>query len=104
IDGAALALAAALASHSRHPYSQALVEAGAGLTPSTVVFDSVTEQAGFGLQAQSGATVYRLGKPSWALEGAESIAEAASVVLTRNGQWVTGFNFEDTLRTDAAVA
>jgi Cu2+-exporting ATPase len=104
IDGAALGLAAALASHSRHPYSQALVEAGAGLAPSPVVFDSVTEQAGFGLQAQSGATVYRLGKPSWALEGAESIAGAASVALTRNGLLMTGFNFEDTLRTDAAVA
>jgi Cu2+-exporting ATPase len=68
------------------------------------VFDDVTEQAGFGLQAQSGATVYRLGKPSWALAVAESFAGAASVVLTRNGQWMTGFRFEDTLRTDAAVA
>ena len=67
IDGASLSLAAALASHSRHPYSRALVEAAAGLAPSPVVFDDISEQAGFGLQAQSGATVYRLGRPSWAL-------------------------------------
>jgi P-type Cu2+ transporter len=68
------------------------------------VFDDITEQAGFGLQAQSGAMVYRLGKPSWALASPESVVGAASVVLTRNGQWMTGFCFEDTLRTDAAVA
>jgi Cu2+-exporting ATPase len=103
-DGAALGLAAALALHSRHPYSQALVEAAAGLAPSTIVFDSVAEQAGFGLKAQSGTTVYRLGKPSWALEGADPMAETASVVLTRDGRWVTGFCFEDTLRTDGAAA
>src|SRR4029453_12149290 len=77
IDRASLSFAAALAAHSRHPYSQALVEAAAGLAPSPVVFDDVTEQAGFGLQAKSGATVYRLGKPSWALEGTNPIAEAA---------------------------
>ena len=104
IDSASLSLAAALALHSRHPYSQALVEAAAGLTPSPVVFDDITEQAGFGLQAQSGATVYRLGKPSWALASPESIVGAASVALTQNGQWMTGFCFEDKLRTDAAVA
>jgi Cu2+-exporting ATPase len=104
IDSVSLSLAAAVASHSRHPYSQALVEAAAGLAPSPVVFDDITEQAGFGLQAQSGATVYRLGKPSWALAGPESIVGTASVILTRNGQLLTGFRFEDTLRTDAAVA
>jgi Cu2+-exporting ATPase len=104
IDDATLGLAAALASHSRHPYSQALVEAAAGLAPSLVVLDEVTEQAGFGLQAQSGATVYRLGKPSWALAGRESVAGAASVVLTRTGQRLAGFCFEDTLRADAGIA
>lgn len=103
IDDATLGLATALASHSRHPYSLALVEAACGLAPSPVVFDEVTEKAGFGLEARSGATAYRVGKPSWALEGADS-AEDASVVLTRNGHLMTGFHFEDTLRTDAAVA
>jgi len=85
IDSASLSLAAALALHSRHPYSQALVEAAAGLTPSPVVFDDITEQAGFGLQAQSGATVYRLGTVG-ALASPESIVGAASVALTQNGQ------------------
>jgi P-type Cu2+ transporter len=104
IDDAALGLAAALALHSRHPYSQALVEAAAGLVPSPVVFDEVTERAGFGLQARSGAAIYRLGRPSWALEAADMIAGDASVVLTRNGRLIAGFCFEDTLRPDAAVA
>jgi Cu2+-exporting ATPase len=103
-DDAALGLAAALALHSRHPYSQALVEAATGLVPSPVVFDEVTEQAGFGLQARSGAAIYRLGRPSWALEAADTIAGDASVVLTRNGRLIAGFCFEDTLRPDAAVA
>ena len=103
-DGATLGLAAALAAHSRHPYSQALVEAAAGLVASPVVFDEVTEQAGFGLQARSGAAIYRLGRPSWALEAADMIAGDASVVLTRNGRLIAGFCFEDTLRPDAAVA
>ena len=103
IDRASLGLAAALASHSRHPYSRALVEAAAGLAPSPIVFDDVTEQAGFGLQAQSGAAVYRLGKPSWALASPDPIVGAASVVLAGDGRWMTGFRFEDRLRTDAAV-
>ncbi|HET9585936.1 MAG TPA: HAD-IC family P-type ATPase, partial [Bradyrhizobium sp.] len=38
------------------------------------------------------------------LASPESIVGAASVVLTRTGQWMMGFRFEDTLRTDAAVA
>lgn len=104
IDSAFLSLAAALAMHSRHPYSKALVEAAACLAPSPVVFDDVTEQAGFGLQAKAGATVYRLGKPSWALVSPESIVGAGTVILTRNGQSMTGFCFEDKLRMDAAIA
>jgi Cu2+-exporting ATPase len=104
IDGASLSLAAALALHSRHPYSLALVEAAIGLAPSAVVFEDITEQAGFGLQARSGATVYRLGKPSWAIASPELIAGTASVVLTRNGQRMSGFCFADKLRMDAAAA
>jgi len=102
IDGASLSLSAALALHSRHPHSQALVEAASGLTRSPVVFDDITEQAGFGLQARSGATIYRLGRPSWAVANPDVTVGGASVVLTVNGQWMTGFCFEDKLRTDAA--
>jgi Cu2+-exporting ATPase len=104
IDGESLSLAAALASHSRHPYSQAIVEAAAGLTPSSVLFDDINEQAGFGLQAKSGDTVYRLGRPSWALASPESLAETDSAILTRNGQRMSGFGFEDKLRADVAIS
>ena len=104
IDSASLSLAAALASHSRHPYSQAIVEAAADLAPSPAVFDDISEQPGFGLQAKSGETVYRLGRPSWALASSEEAAGAASVALTQNGLWVSGFCFEDKLRADAALS
>jgi len=104
IDSASLSLAAALASHSRHPYSRAIVEAAANLLPSPAAFDDISEQAGFGLQAKSGDTVFRLGRPSWALASPQPVAGTVSVALTRNGQWVAGFCFEDRLRADAGVA
>ncbi len=104
IDRALLGLAAALAAHSRHPYSRAIVEGAFGLPRSPVVFDDITEQAGFGLQARSGATVYRLGRPSWALANPDTAVAAATVALTENGRWMAGFCFDEGLRTDAAAA
>src|SRR6185295_9812865 len=62
-----MAIAAGLASHSRHPYSRALVEAGAGLPAPHIAFDEVSEHPGYGLEARVGAAVYRLGRPEWAL-------------------------------------
>ena len=85
LDGTSLNLAAALALHSRHPYSLALVEAATGLAPSPVVFEDITEQAGFGLQARSGATVYRLGKPSWAI--GESGIDRRSCIGRSDPEW-----------------
>ena len=65
-----LAIAAAIASHSRHPYSRALTAAfGAGASASLVP-DLVTEHPGAGLEALVGATTYRLGRAEWALAGA----------------------------------
>ena len=49
------AIAAGLASHSRHPYSRALVEAGAGLPAPHIAFDEISEHPGYGLEARSGA-------------------------------------------------
>jgi Cu2+-exporting ATPase len=103
IDSRSLSLAAALASHSRHPYSRALVEAAPDLAHSPLVFDDIAEQPGSGLEARSGATVYRLGRPLWALADPDSASGSASVVLAKDGRQLADFCFEDKLRVDAAV-
>ena len=100
-----LAIAAAIASHSRHPYSRALTAAfGAGASASLVP-DLVTEHPGAGLEALVGATTYRLGRAEWALAGAApESAAVASVVLTKDGRSIAAFDFEDRLRPDARAA
>jgi Cu2+-exporting ATPase len=103
IDSRSLSLAAALASHSRHPYSRALVEAAPDLAHSPPVFDDIAEQPGSGLEARSGATVYRLGRPLWALADPDCASGSASVVLAKDGLQLADFCFEDKLRVDAAV-
>ena len=105
-DNATVALAAALASHSRHPYSRALVEA-AGLPASSIEFDEILEHPGYGLEARAGAAVYRLGRPDWALAnvaGVERLSGDESVVFSRDGNRLADFRFEDRLRADAATA
>ena len=103
----AIGIAAALACHSRHPYSRALVEAAAGLQPSRVAFDEVSEHPGFGLEARSGVVIYRLGRPEWALAslaGAAGTSGNESVVLSKDGSRLAEFRFEDFLREDASAA
>jgi P-type Cu2+ transporter len=65
IDRKTLALAVAIAAHSRHPLSEAIAAAGgSGEAPA---FESVTETSGYGLEAKKGDAVFRLGRASWAL-------------------------------------
>jgi len=107
IDREAIGIAAALASHSRHPYSRALVEAAADMPPSRIVFDEVSEHPGFGLEACSGVITYRLGRPEWALAGpvdAGRMPGNESVVLSKGGNRLAVFRFEDFLRADASNA
>ncbi len=107
IDPDALALAAAIASHSRHPYSLALAAAGRAGAGGPIAPDRVSEYPGSGLEALIGAAVYRLGRPEWALAGGESLpsaAEMASVILAKDGQCLAVFRFEDRLRSDAREA
>jgi len=108
IDAEALALAGAIAAHSRHPYSRALAAAA---PPSAARFDAVSETPGAGLEARRGADVYRLGRAGWALNGAldnsdadAALADDAAVVLSRNGRQVAAFAFADRPRPDAAAA
>ncbi len=106
VDGAAipaetLALAAALASHSRHPYSRALASARPHGGPAAT-FDTVTEHPGLGLEAKSGSATYRLGRASWALgEGRAASDHDGGTVLSRDGVSLAHFAFEDGLRPGA---
>ena len=103
-DADAHALAAAIAAHSRHPYSQALAEISDGRRE--VAFDTVSEHPGMGLEARLGRDVYRLGRPDWAI--AEPQCSAADhetpVVLSTNGKCTAAFHLDDTLRTGAREA
>jgi Cu2+-exporting ATPase len=108
-DSEALALAAALAGHSRHPYSRALVAAAAGLGRPVggIVFSEVSELPGAGLEARAGGVLYRMGKPEWALgadDVPEGIASEARVVLSSDGHALARFSFDDRLRADARQA
>ena len=99
-----LALAAALAAHSRHPLSVALAGAWPGPTP---LVESVGEVAGGGLEAETPQGLYRLGNRAFA-GGAPAAGEAAhglsEVVLSRNGTVLETFRFEDALRAGAGEA
>ncbi|MDU0338413.1 heavy metal translocating P-type ATPase [Bosea rubneri] len=108
-EPAALSLAAALAAHSRHPYSRALVVASGGLgrPAAGIVFSEISELPGAGLEAKAGGSLYRLGRPEWAL-GSDVVPEAganeARVMLSRDGKALASFDFDDRLRPDAREA
>jgi Cu2+-exporting ATPase len=105
MDHEAIAIAAKLASHSRHPYSRALAEAAGPV--SRIEFDQISERPGYGLEACAGAIVYRLGRPDWALADIAEVARTSgeeSVVLSRDGSRLADFRFEDRLRMDTATA
>jgi Cu2+-exporting ATPase len=104
----ALALAGSLARHSRHPYSRALAvhgDPGHSINP-----DGVSEQPGAGLEARVGDAIYRLGRPAWAMDAAmdadqsRSAPAATAVVLSRDGKFLAGFDFEERPRPHAREA
>lgn len=97
IDPRNLAIAACIARNSRHPYSQALAEMGAA---GDMQFDDIAEHAGQGLEAWAGKDCWRLGRSAWALNESNS-GKAQGTVLSRNGELVEAFVFEDVLRPGA---
>ncbi|CFX44726.1 Nitrogen fixation protein FixI [Candidatus Filomicrobium marinum] len=101
INRKAFAIAAAMADHSRHPISQALREIAAKHHLSPIPLTSVEESPGCGLEAKAGDVVYRLGRANWATAG---ISSSVGTVLSRNGEEIATFKFEDVLRRDAEVA
>jgi Cu2+-exporting ATPase len=97
-----LAIAAAMAAGSRHPYSQAIATEGRARQVPTVTLADLREQAGAGLEGRLGSTLYRLGRPRWALTVAN--ADNAGVVLSADGALLCRFAFEDELRAGARDA
>jgi Cu2+-exporting ATPase len=100
----ALAIAAALAAHSRHPYAVALAAAGRARKGLPAVAFDVREHPGSGLEGRIGDRVYRLGRADWALVEQPASLERPDVVLSESGRLVGGFHFEDELRRDAREA
>ena len=99
-DRETLALAARIAAHSCHPYSLALAALDEG--KQSVALDEVTEHPGAGLQARSGGSVYRLGRPDWA--AGEQAASDHAVVLSKDGQRLAAFDLSDHPRSGARGA
>jgi len=91
-----LEIAAALASHSRHPLSQAIAERTAGI----IAFEEVREVPGHGVEGRLGSDLWRLGRASWAA-GEEG---EAGTVLARDGRIVARFAFSDGIRPGARAA
>ncbi|MGV2100419.1 cation-translocating P-type ATPase [Rhizobium sp. 21-4511-3d] len=104
-DPADIARAAALASHSRHPLSQALAHTG---TSDAAAFEQITEIPGGGLEARQAGVLYRLGSEAFSCGGAEASltneGPYSEVVFARDGQVIARFFFDDTLRPGAAEA
>ena len=101
VDAAILSQAAALAAHSRHPYSRAIVKAAQsrGLTP--VRRACVREVAGSGLSATSLSGEERLGSAAWVGVGAECGEATLWYRAAGAGAAPVPFKFEDALRSDA---
>jgi Cu2+-exporting ATPase len=100
-----LALAAALAVHSRHPHCRAL--AAAQSAPAAVPLADIHEYPGYGVEGRSGPDTFRLGAAAWALDEARAPAVSTRLprsVLSCNGALLAVFQFEDQLRPGAGAA
>ncbi|MBB6414398.1 cation-translocating P-type ATPase [Mesorhizobium sangaii] len=103
IDPAMRAIAAAMAAHSRHPFSKAI--AGFARPGGQHKFDAVAEHPGFGIEATDAGSSWRLGRRGWAgwkaRTGGEGNHGYGGTVLTKDGIIVASFDFEDAPRADA---
>lgn len=100
IPAADLAIAAALAGHSSHPYSRAIATAA---PDRAVAFDDIREYPGLGVEARLEGRLYRLGRPEWALATSDRDLESG-VVLSRDGALLSRFAFAEMLRPQARAA
>jgi P-type Cu2+ transporter len=92
-----LAIAAAMATCSRHPYSQAIVAAAKAREVPIATLGELHEYPGAGLEARIDGKTYRLGRTDWALPDA---SPRDGVVLSEGGSLLGRFYFEEELRAD----
>lgn len=105
IAPADLAIATDIASRSSHPLSRAITAAapsGAAAMDETRLSD-LREYPGFGIEGRLQGQLYRLGRAEWAL-AAGACGQEAGTVLSRDGEWLASFAFEETLRPQAQAA
>lgn len=103
----ALALAAVLAAHSRHPQAQALAAAGPRQGGPSLRVEDVREQPGHGLEARVDGARIRLGRADWALHDPDDAAAQSRLphtVLSRDGRLLAVFTFHDRIRPGAEDA
>ncbi|MCA1493807.1 cation-translocating P-type ATPase [Sinorhizobium alkalisoli] len=98
IAPAAMAIAAALAAHSRHPVAKALHDAAGAAVP---LVGDIREIAGAGIEADTKEGVYRLGSRAFACGGAGEASRQSEAVLSVDGRELASFRFEDKLRAGA---
>ncbi len=97
--------AAALAAHSSHPLSRALVEATrAQAQDAPPLWREVVEVPGQGVQGiDAEGRVWRLGRAAWVAASAPATdAGGLRLVFGCDGQALLGFAFDERLREDAA--
>ena len=94
-----LALAGALAACSSHPCSRAIDRASKDVMDKAPSLDLVREVPGFGIEAELTGVHFRLGRAEWALRNASSAA--TGTWLSRDGQALACFEFDDVLRPGA---
>ncbi len=94
----ALAMAAALAVHSRHPIAKAVQDAAGAVPPLT---GDIREIPGAGIEAKTENGVYRLGSRDFAVAEAGSESAQSEAILSRDYQELACLRFEDRLRPAA---
>jgi Cu2+-exporting ATPase len=104
IDPTMLAIAADMATHSHHPFSRAIAPYARYAGQPSV--ESVSEHPGFGVEAITEGNTWRLGRRGWAgwkasTGGEGKLGGYGGTVLSKNGNIVACFAFEDALRQDA---
>jgi Cu2+-exporting ATPase len=86
----------------------AIAAAGAGQPVLPLAFKDVRELPGLGMEAHAEGSIYRLGRPGWALgrepEGDESGTKDSISVLTKNSELLATFMLEDRVRPGAEQA
>ncbi|THK37130.1 cadmium-translocating P-type ATPase [Ensifer sp. MPMI2T] len=98
VDPRALATAAALALHSRHPIATALHEATGAVQP---LVGEIREIPGAGIEAETRDGVYRLGSRAFACGDAGVASGQSEAILSLDGRELACLRFEDRLRPAA---